>query len=85
MATRVKILRDFFRVRATCGLASCGGDSLLMEESGRGQKELYFFPGELVIRSVGSAADKVYAPFVRMHIGSIGFESKLQLLLSSCR
>ena len=45
MATRVKILRDFFRVRATCGLASCGGDSLLMEESGRGQKSCFvFFP-----------------------------------------
>ena len=62
VATRIKILRDFFRVRAARSLASWGGDSLLMEESGRGQKELYFFPSELVIRSVGSAADKVYAP-----------------------
>ena len=45
VATRVKILRDFFRVRAACGLASYGGDSLLMEESGRGQKSCFvFFP-----------------------------------------
>ena len=74
-------------MRAACGLASCGGDSLLMEESGRGQKScfVFFFPGELVIRLVDSAADKIYAPFVRMQIGSIGFESKLQLLLSSRR
>ena len=42
VATRVKILRDFFRVRAACGLASRGGDSLL-EESGRDQKEPFFF------------------------------------------
>jgi len=42
VATRIKILRDFFRVRAARGFASRGGDSLL-EESGRGQKEQFFF------------------------------------------
>ena len=48
-------------MRAARGLASWGSDSLLMEESGGGQKELFFFPSELVIRLVSSAADKVYA------------------------
>ena len=43
VATRVKILRDFFRVRVACGLASWGGDSLLLEESGGGQKSCFCF------------------------------------------